>query len=188
MPAALSGRAADSPPSLPATHIPVSGATGRSRLSRPSPWRTQPLADADRGQERLSARIGATLDAQIQVLRASMADSVRQAAATLPAQHVRILHWLPGSAGCRTSRHRAAPGRSTPRSARMPGRASGGGGHRVRASPDRTQAPSRIRNRGNRRDQPSLSPAARPGPDRCPLYSSWPDTILAPGRLCSRRQ
>jgi radical SAM superfamily enzyme YgiQ (UPF0313 family) len=52
----------------------------------------QPLADADRGQERLSARIGATLDAQIQVLRARMADSVQQVAATLPAQHVRMLH------------------------------------------------------------------------------------------------
>lgn len=53
---------------------------------------TQPLQEAARGEERLSARIGTLLDAQIQVLRARMNDTVRQVATALPEQHVRMLH------------------------------------------------------------------------------------------------
>src|SRR5579859_557127 len=70
----------------------------------------------------------------------------------------------------------------------MPERVPGAGDRRVRASPGRTKAPGRIRYRGNRRDRPSLWPAVRPGPDQCPVGWSWPDTIPAPGRLCSRRR
>lgn len=52
----------------------------------------QPLAQTARGQEQLPARIGAMMDTQIQALRTRMDDPVRQLAASLPAQHVRMLH------------------------------------------------------------------------------------------------
>lgn len=52
----------------------------------------QPLADAIKGERRLSARIGAVLDAQFQLLRARMDDTVGQVGAALPARHVRLLH------------------------------------------------------------------------------------------------
>src|SRR6266568_1041087 len=52
----------------------------------------QPLADGTKGENRLSAQIGAMLGAQIQVLRTRMDDTMRQAAASLPAEHVRMLH------------------------------------------------------------------------------------------------
>ena len=52
----------------------------------------QPLAQTARGQEQLPAQIGAMMDTQIQVLRTRMDDTVRQLAARLPAQHVRMLH------------------------------------------------------------------------------------------------
>ena len=40
----------------------------------------------------MSAQIGALLDAQIQVLRGRMGDTLGQVAATLPARHLRMLH------------------------------------------------------------------------------------------------
>jgi hypothetical protein len=52
----------------------------------------QPPGGAARGQERLSAQIGALLDAQIQLLRARMGATVGQVAASLPARHLRMLH------------------------------------------------------------------------------------------------
>jgi hypothetical protein len=52
----------------------------------------QPLAGATRGQERLSAQIGALLDAQIQLLSARMGATVGQVAAALPGRHLRMLH------------------------------------------------------------------------------------------------
>jgi hypothetical protein len=52
----------------------------------------QPPGGAARGQERLSAQIGALLDAQIQLLRARVGDTVGQVAASLPARHLRMLH------------------------------------------------------------------------------------------------
>ena len=52
----------------------------------------QPSEDPGSGEEQLSARIGAILGAQIQDLRARMDDTVRQVAASLPADHVRTLH------------------------------------------------------------------------------------------------
>ncbi len=51
----------------------------------------QPPEDPGRGEERLSGRIGALLDAQIEQLRARMAGTVRQVAASLPAGYARTL-------------------------------------------------------------------------------------------------
>ena len=51
-----------------------------------------PLAGAVDGERRLSAQIGAMLDAQIQELGARMDPAVRRVAASLPAHHVRTLH------------------------------------------------------------------------------------------------
>jgi hypothetical protein len=52
----------------------------------------QPLLNTAGSEEGLSACIGALLDAQIQVLRSRMNDTVRQVAAALPVQHARMLH------------------------------------------------------------------------------------------------
>ena len=52
----------------------------------------QPLADATKGERRLSARIGVVLDAQLHLLRARMDDTVSQVAAALPARYVQLLH------------------------------------------------------------------------------------------------
>lgn len=51
-----------------------------------------PLAGAIDGERRLSAQIGAMLDAQIQELGARMDPAVRRVAASLPAHHVETLH------------------------------------------------------------------------------------------------
>jgi hypothetical protein len=53
---------------------------------------TQPPAGVTDGEERLSARIGAMLDAHIEVLRARMDDTMQRVATSLPAEHVRMLH------------------------------------------------------------------------------------------------
>lgn len=54
---------------------------------------TQPAAVAGSiGEEELSSRIGALLDAQIQVLRARMDSTMRRVATRLPAEHRRMLH------------------------------------------------------------------------------------------------
>jgi radical SAM superfamily enzyme YgiQ (UPF0313 family) len=52
----------------------------------------QPLADVGRREQRLSAQIGAMLDAQTQVLRARMDNTVQLVATSLPAQQMRMLN------------------------------------------------------------------------------------------------
>ncbi|HUY47292.1 MAG TPA: radical SAM protein [Streptosporangiaceae bacterium] len=51
----------------------------------------QPLAGAAIGEQRLSADIGALLDARVQVLRARMGEALPPATAVLPASHARML-------------------------------------------------------------------------------------------------
>jgi radical SAM superfamily enzyme YgiQ (UPF0313 family) len=51
----------------------------------------QPPGDAAAGEQRLSARMRAVLDGQLQVLRARVDDNVRCVAADLPTEHARML-------------------------------------------------------------------------------------------------